>query len=61
MLRHKTGSVTEELAVIPPSKLLIQSVSKSFRGTAGDVLALDRVSLSVAEGEFVCLVGVSGC
>jgi len=61
MLRHKTGSVTEELAVIPPSKLLIQNVSKSFRGTAGDVLALDRVSLSVAEGEFVCLVGVSGC
>jgi NitT/TauT family transport system ATP-binding protein len=61
MLRHKTGSVTEELAVIPPSKLLIQSVSKSFRGTAGDVLALDRVSLGVAEGEFVCLVGVSGC
>ena len=61
MLRHKTGSVTEELAVISPSKLLIQNVSKSFRGTAGDVLALDRVSLSVAEGEFVCLVGVSGC
>jgi len=61
MLRHKTGSVTEELAVIAPSKLLIQNVSKSFRGTAGDVLALDRVSLSVAEGEFVCLVGVSGC
>ncbi len=61
MLRHKTGSVTEELAVIPPSKLLIQNVSKSFRGTAGGVLALDRVSLSVAEGEFVCLVGVSGC
>src|SRR5437762_14013005 len=61
MLRHKTGSVTEELAVIPPSKLLIQSVSKSFRGTAGDVLALDKVSLSVAEGEFVCLVGSSGC
>src|SRR5207248_212997 len=61
MLRHKTGSVTEELAVISPSKLLVQNVSKSFRGTGGDVLALDRVSLSVAEGEFVCLVGVSGC
>src|SRR5438477_11225402 len=61
MLRHKTGSVTEELAVIPPSILLIQNVSKSFRGTAGAVLALDRVSLSVAEGEFICLVGASGC
>jgi NitT/TauT family transport system ATP-binding protein len=53
--------VAEELQVIPPSKLVIESVSKSFRGTAGRVLALDRVSLSVAEGEFVCLVGASGC
>src|SRR5437762_10552481 len=61
MLRHKTGSVTEELAVIPPSKLLIQSVSKSFRGRAGTVLALDQVSLNVAEAEFVCIVGASGC
>src|SRR5438874_10259175 len=61
MLRHKTGSVTEELQVIPPSKLSIEKVSKSFRGRAGSVLALDRVSLSVAEAEFVCLVGVSGC
>jgi NitT/TauT family transport system ATP-binding protein len=53
--------VAEELQVIPPSKLSIENVSKSFRGTAGAVQALDRVSLSVAEAEFVCLVGVSGC
>ncbi len=60
--RHSTVShVAEELQVIAPSKLAIESVSKSFRGTAGAVHALDRVSLSVAEGEFVCLVGVSGC
>ena len=25
------------------------------------MLALDRVSLNVEEGEFVCLVGASGC
>jgi len=61
ILRHKTGSVAEELQLISPSKLSIENVSKSFRGTAGAVLALDRVSLSVAEGEFVCLVGASGC
>jgi NitT/TauT family transport system ATP-binding protein len=36
-------------------------VSKSFRTSSGTVLALDRVSLSVAEAEFVCLVGASGC
>lgn len=61
IFRHKTGSVTEELAVIPPSKLVIENVSKSFRTSSGTVLALDRVTLSVAEAEFVCLVGASGC
>ena len=58
---HKTGSVTEELALVSPSKLSIEKVSKSFRSRAGTVLALDQVSLSVAEAEFVCIVGASGC
>src|SRR6058998_707280 len=58
--RHHS-SVTEELEVIAPSKLAIENVSKSFRSASGDVLALDRVSLNVAEAEFVCLVGASGC
>src|SRR6267143_433453 len=57
--RH--SSATEELQVIAPSKLAIENVSKSFRGASGSVLALDRVSLNVAEAEFVCLVGASGC
>src|SRR5438445_10574031 len=58
--RHHS-SVSEELEVIPPSKLAIDNVSKSFRSRAGTVLALDRVSLNVAEAEFVCIVGASGC
>src|SRR5881409_14137 len=58
--RHHS-SVTEELEVIAPSKLAIEDVSKSFTAASGPVLALDHVSLQVAEGEFVCLVGVSGC
>src|SRR5438128_313005 len=61
MFHHKTGSVTEELQLVAPSKLSIETVSKSFRSATGPVLALDRVSLSVGEGEFVCLVGPSGC
>src|SRR2546426_11636930 len=61
MFRHKTGSITEELEVIAPSKLAIEDVSKTFQSASGSVLALDRVSLNVAEGEFVCLVGASGC
>src|ERR1700747_3024634 len=58
--RHR-ASAAAELDVIGPSKLAIENVSKSFKGASGAVLALDRVSLNVAEGEFVCLVGASGC
>jgi len=61
MFRHKTGSVTEELQVVTPSKLVIEEVSKSFQTTSGNVLALDRISLQVNEAEFVCIVGPSGC
>jgi NitT/TauT family transport system ATP-binding protein len=55
------STATEELQPIAPSKLAIEEVSKSFETASGTVLALDRVSLNVAEAEFVCLVGTSGC
>lgn len=61
MFRHKTGSASEELQVIAPSKLAIEDVSKSFLTAQGPVLALDRITLQVNEAEFVCLVGPSGC
>ena len=61
MFRHRTGSVTEELQLVPPSKLAIDDVSKTFQSATGKVLALDRVNLQVNEGEFFCLVGPSGC
>jgi NitT/TauT family transport system ATP-binding protein len=44
-----------------PDKLVIEHVSKWFRTRALKVHALDDVTLSIAEGEFVCLVGPSGC
>ena len=34
---------------------------RSSAAADGRVAALDRVSLSVAPGEFVCLLGASGC
>ena len=53
------GSLVPADAV--PAKIALREVSKSFPGAKGPVLALDRVSLSVEEGEFVVLVGPSGC
>src|SRR4029078_666453 len=63
MQRHprQRSSAAEELEVIAPSKLAIEDVSKNFKGASGAVLARERVSRNVAEGEFVCLVGASGC
>jgi NitT/TauT family transport system ATP-binding protein/sulfonate transport system ATP-binding protein len=44
------------------SDLSVRDVSKIFRAADGsEVVALDRVSLDVAEGEMVALVGPSGC
>jgi NitT/TauT family transport system ATP-binding protein len=36
-------------------------VSKAFGRGSSLLLALDRVSLTVAPGEFTCLIGASGC
>ena len=39
----------------------LDSVSKQYGSGSNALLALDRVSLTVAKGEFVCLLGASGC
>jgi multiple sugar transport system ATP-binding protein len=40
------------------AKIELRSVSKVF---SGDVVAIDDVSLEIADGEFIALVGPSGC
>ena len=48
------------LATEPPA-VTLDHVSKSFGRTGAEHPVLDDISLSVAPGEFVCLLGASGC
>jgi NitT/TauT family transport system ATP-binding protein len=44
------------------AKLEVSHLSKYFYGRDGEVRkVLDSISLSIADGEFVCIVGASGC
>ncbi|QRM33150.1 ABC transporter ATP-binding protein [Microvirga sp. VF16] len=43
------------------SLIEVNAVAKTFSSQNGSVLALDTVSLDVAEGEFVVFLGPSGC
>jgi NitT/TauT family transport system ATP-binding protein len=44
----------------PPAKVVVNEVSVTFASHGHPVVALDRVSLRVAAGEFLCVVGPSG-
>jgi NitT/TauT family transport system ATP-binding protein len=45
---------------IRPPKVLVSEVSVTFESRGHSVAALDRISLQVAAGEFLCIVGPSG-
>ena len=42
-------------------KVVFEGISKVFDKKGEDLLVLDDVDLTVEEGEFVCLLGPSGC
>jgi NitT/TauT family transport system ATP-binding protein len=44
-----------------PAAVRLSEVSKVYGRGPSAVLALDKVSLTVAPGEFTCLIGASGC
>src|SRR5215212_4489586 len=50
-------SLAQELQGFPPAKLAVENVSKWFRTSRQTVHALDKISIEITEGEFVCLVG----
>ncbi|SCX08021.1 NitT/TauT family transport system ATP-binding protein [Mycolicibacterium fluoranthenivorans] len=61
-----TGSIQAEpvAAPYPPpvaAAVTLHNTGKRYGGGRSAVAALDGISLTVAKGEFVCLVGASGC
>ena len=44
-----------------PATVQVQDVSVVYPSKENTVTALDRVSLDIAEGEFISLIGPSGC
>ena len=39
------------------NKVIVENLTKSF----GDLLVLDDISFEVRDGEFLCIVGPTGC
>lgn len=42
-------------------RVVLQEISKTFEDGNPPVAALSRTSLTIASGEFICLIGPSGC
>jgi sulfonate transport system ATP-binding protein len=56
------SSSEPRLTAVPRATAVeVRGVSKTYGDGRSAITALDDVSLTVAEGEFVCLVGASGC
>ncbi|MFD6493207.1 ABC transporter ATP-binding protein [Streptomyces sp. NPDC059944] len=53
--------MTHEAVLNGAAKISFREAAKSFPLTSGEFTALDRVSLDIADREFVTVVGPSGC
>ena len=48
-------------ATSPGAKIVIRDLTKEFRTRDGSFLAIDHISLEIAQGSFFMIVGPSGC
>lgn len=53
--------MTVDVASSTSSAVVVSDVSKVYGPAGSRTFALDRISLEAREGEFLCLVGASGC
>jgi NitT/TauT family transport system ATP-binding protein len=54
-------SLLEQTQIRTDPLVRLENVAKQYGSGSSALLALDRVSLTVRQGEFVCLLGASGC
>jgi len=60
-LRLKGSPAAATFGHLDEPAVRVREVSKVYGPAGAHTFALDRISLDVAAGEFVCLVGASGC
>lgn len=65
---HPSSAMTSLQTVLKPQPtgtannfLVIKELSKVYPTPKGNFVVLDGVNLTIAEGEFICLIGHSGC
>ena len=56
-----TGGLMQSADVAPHHLVDVLNVSKTYKSKQKETLALDRVSLTMMQGEFLSLLGPSGC